>query len=318
MPWTAPTAVDLHHGGRDADGTEHQPDRRDRLAEPVRDRPVGFGALLGARRHRLDRRRRRRAALDRRPRRRLHPRPRRPVLRRRRRGGGLVPLRDPTGRRATTPSSWSPATTSPTARTGTSTASCAACPTGCPGWWAPTAGSGTSTSPPAHPLVRVVMISPALDFGRGAWSYDDGTTHQAWLTAAVTGARAAGIPWVVVGMHKPCLSVGNYECDPGTELVDLLLDTGVDLVRHGARAPLPAHEAARPGRRVPHDPPGALRPRLRRDRRRHDLRHGRHRWHRPARRARLGLRAPLLRRAERQGPCPVARLARRAGERPTG
>lgn len=87
--------------------------------------------------------------------------------------------------------------------------------------------------PAVTPLVRVVMISPALDFGRGAWSYDDGTTHQAWLRAAVAGARAAGIPWVVVGMHKPCLSVGNYACDPGTELVDVLLDTGVDLVVTG-------------------------------------------------------------------------------------
>lgn len=87
--------------------------------------------------------------------------------------------------------------------------------------------------PAGHPLVRVVMISPALDFGHGTWSYDDGTTHQAWLEAAVTGAHAAGIPWVVVGMHKPCLSVGNYECDPGTELVDRLLRTGVDLVLTG-------------------------------------------------------------------------------------
>ena len=29
-------------------------------------------------------------------------------------------------------------------------------------------------------------------------------------------------------MHKPCLSVGNYECDPGADVVDLMLDTGVD------------------------------------------------------------------------------------------
>ncbi len=87
--------------------------------------------------------------------------------------------------------------------------------------------------PATNPLVRVVMISPALDFGHGSWSYDDGTTHQAWLKEAVTGARAAGIPWVVVGMHKPCLSVGNYECDPGRDVVDLLLDTGVDLVVTG-------------------------------------------------------------------------------------
>ena len=88
-------------------------------------------------------------------------------------------------------------------------------------------------APAAHPVVRVVMISPALDFGHGEWSYARGTPHHAWAEAAVTGARAAGIPWVVVGMHKPCLSMGNYECDPGADLVDLLLDSGVDLVVTG-------------------------------------------------------------------------------------
>jgi hypothetical protein len=87
--------------------------------------------------------------------------------------------------------------------------------------------------PAARPVVRVVMISPALDFGHGEWSYDTGTPHHAWLRAAVTGARASGIPWVVVGMHKPCLSLGRYACDPGRDVVDLLLDTGVDLVVSG-------------------------------------------------------------------------------------
>jgi acid phosphatase type 7 len=87
--------------------------------------------------------------------------------------------------------------------------------------------------PAAHPLVRVVMISPALDFGHGSWSYAPGTPHHDWLRAAVTGAHATGIPWVVVGMHKPCLSVGDYECDPGAGVVDLMLDTGVDLVLTG-------------------------------------------------------------------------------------
>jgi acid phosphatase type 7 len=87
--------------------------------------------------------------------------------------------------------------------------------------------------PASHPVVRVVMISPALDFGHGPWSYARTTPHYEWLRAAVTGARAAGIPWVVVGMHKPCLSAGNYECDPGADVVDLMLDTGVDLVLTG-------------------------------------------------------------------------------------
>lgn len=87
--------------------------------------------------------------------------------------------------------------------------------------------------PAVGPVVRVVMISPSLDFGDGKWSYDAGTTHHAWVRDAVTGARDAGVPWVVVGMHKPCLTVGRYECAPGADLTTLLVETGVDLVVTG-------------------------------------------------------------------------------------
>ncbi len=87
--------------------------------------------------------------------------------------------------------------------------------------------------PATRPLVRIVMISPALDFGDGAWSYAAGTDHYAWTRDAVRSARGAGIPWVVVGMHKTCLSVGVYECDPGADLMNLLLRERVDLVVTG-------------------------------------------------------------------------------------
>ncbi|MBM6399566.1 metallophosphoesterase [Phycicoccus sonneratiae] len=87
--------------------------------------------------------------------------------------------------------------------------------------------------PAVHPLVRVVMISPALDFGAGEWSYAAGTSHFTWTRDALRSARAAGIPWVVVGMHKPCLSVGVYACDPGADLMNLLLREKADLVVTG-------------------------------------------------------------------------------------
>ena len=41
------------------------------------------------------------------------------------------------------------------------------------------------------------------------------------------------IPWVIVGMHKPCLSLGEYACEPGTDIFNLLLDKKVDLVLTG-------------------------------------------------------------------------------------
>jgi hypothetical protein len=87
--------------------------------------------------------------------------------------------------------------------------------------------------PHADPVARFVMVSPALVFPEGNASYAAGTPRYQWTAAAIDGARAAGIPWVVVGMHKPCLSVGQYPCDPGSDLHDLLLQRKVDLVLHG-------------------------------------------------------------------------------------
>lgn len=91
-----------------------------------------------------------------------------------------------------------------------------------------------SVDVPANvPLVRLVMISPGLTFSDGPWSYAPGSERFEWTRQAIEGARAAAIPWVVVGMHKPCLSIGAYGCDPGPELVDLLVSSGVDLVVSG-------------------------------------------------------------------------------------
>jgi PKD repeat protein len=97
-----------------------------------------------------------------------------------------------------------------------------------------TYGRQYSVDVPAEaPLVRYIMISPALEFPDGTWSYAAGTPRYAWTSAAIDDARADGVPWVVVGMHKPCLSMGAYNCDPGADLIDLLVDKRVDLVLHG-------------------------------------------------------------------------------------
>lgn len=87
--------------------------------------------------------------------------------------------------------------------------------------------------PQQAPLVRFIQISPALTFPDGVWSYAAGTPRYQWTAAAIDGARAAGIPWVVVGMHKPCISVGQYACEVGSDLVNLLVGKRVDLVLSG-------------------------------------------------------------------------------------
>jgi PKD repeat protein len=87
--------------------------------------------------------------------------------------------------------------------------------------------------PRGNPLVRFMMISPGVPFSDGIWSYAPGTARYNWTAAAIDGARAANIPWVVVGMHKPCLSTGEYGCEAGTDITNLLVSKKVDLVLTG-------------------------------------------------------------------------------------
>lgn len=87
--------------------------------------------------------------------------------------------------------------------------------------------------PQENPLVRYIGISPNLTFPDGGWSYAEGTPPYQWTEAAIDGGRAAKIPWVVVAMHKPCLSIGTYACEIGTAIADLLVSKKVDLVLSG-------------------------------------------------------------------------------------
>ena len=87
--------------------------------------------------------------------------------------------------------------------------------------------------PQEAPLVRYVMISPGIPFPDGTWSYDAGTPRYQWTEQAIDGARAANIPWIVVGMHMPCLSIGQYPCIAGADITNLLISKRVDLVLNG-------------------------------------------------------------------------------------
>ncbi|MGH2689305.1 MAG: choice-of-anchor D domain-containing protein, partial [Actinomycetota bacterium] len=88
--------------------------------------------------------------------------------------------------------------------------------------------------PAAAPLVRTIMISPGITLDGGTYRYKPGEARWDWLVGAIDGARAAGIPWVVVGMHKPCLSMGLIAtCGAGSDLYNLLVGKKVDLTFHG-------------------------------------------------------------------------------------
>jgi Big-like domain-containing protein/calcineurin-like phosphoesterase family protein len=87
--------------------------------------------------------------------------------------------------------------------------------------------------PAGAPLARFIMVSPELKVNGTTYHYVPGNPHYAWLKDAIDQAHAAGIPWVVVGMHYPCLSAGQYGCAAGSALMNLLVNEKVDLVLHG-------------------------------------------------------------------------------------
>lgn len=82
-------------------------------------------------------------------------------------------------------------------------------------------------------LARFIQISPGLTIDGQTWSYGRNTSHAAWLAQAIDGARSAGIPWVIVSMHKNCISMGAKTCQIGSALMNLLVQKRVDLILQG-------------------------------------------------------------------------------------
>jgi hypothetical protein len=79
-------------------------------------------------------------------------------------------------------------------------------------------------------LARFIVISPDLTIEGKHYIYGDANEHYEWVAKAIDDARAADIPWVIVGMHKNCRSVGEYYCNIYQELMSLLVEKKVDLV----------------------------------------------------------------------------------------
>lgn len=80
--------------------------------------------------------------------------------------------------------------------------------------------------------VSVISTSPDLQIDGVDYTYADGTAEQQWLLDAISTAKAQG-DWVVVGMHKNCVTIGNKTCEIGPDFAQMLVDQGVDLVLQG-------------------------------------------------------------------------------------
>jgi hypothetical protein len=87
--------------------------------------------------------------------------------------------------------------------------------------------------PPSKPLARFIMLSPGLAFEDGVHRYTRNGPHFQWAASMIDDAHDQHIAWVIVGMHKPCLSMGVQKCGNGRDLMNMLIDKRVDLVLQG-------------------------------------------------------------------------------------
>lgn len=83
--------------------------------------------------------------------------------------------------------------------------------------------------PQADPLARFIMIAPGV---KGSFNIDyrPAGSGYSFTRDAIDAARNRGIRWIIVGMHKNCISVGAKSCEVGVDIMRLLLDKKVDLI----------------------------------------------------------------------------------------
>ncbi len=82
-------------------------------------------------------------------------------------------------------------------------------------------------------LARVIFISPNLQLDGELYTYTAGSARYNWLANTIDGARRANLPWVILAMHKNCISAGTKSCEIGADLLNLLAAKKVDLVLQG-------------------------------------------------------------------------------------
>ncbi len=88
--------------------------------------------------------------------------------------------------------------------------------------------------PTAAPLARFLMLSPRQNFlNGGLYDYTTGSPRLQWVSDRIDEARAAGIRWIIVGMHHNYITAGIKSDEVGSALMDLLISKKVDLILQG-------------------------------------------------------------------------------------
>lgn len=84
-----------------------------------------------------------------------------------------------------------------------------------------------------HKLARFIFISPDLTIHGRHYYYGSNNARFHWLEHTIENGRKLGQRWIIVGMHKNCISVGKYYCNIYQDLFTLLIKERVDLVLFG-------------------------------------------------------------------------------------
>jgi hypothetical protein len=85
--------------------------------------------------------------------------------------------------------------------------------------------------PSSSPLARFIFVSPGV---LTQYKYNKGGADYNWVSNTIDAARAAGIRWVIVGIHKYCLAINAGQCT-APALMNLLLSKKVDLILNGQK-----------------------------------------------------------------------------------
>lgn len=81
--------------------------------------------------------------------------------------------------------------------------------------------------------IRTIVISPDVQIDSSTNKFAVGSEEYTWLEKILQDAKDKKIRWVVVAMHKNCLTVGDKKCEIGQALSDMLIKNKVDLILQG-------------------------------------------------------------------------------------
>lgn len=89
--------------------------------------------------------------------------------------------------------------------------------------------------PAGTPIARFIMIVPGLggSFIGFSTNYSAGSAGYNFTSAAIDDARAKGIKWVIVGMHKNFISIMEKGNELGADLIPMLINKRVDVILQG-------------------------------------------------------------------------------------